>query len=101
MRVELHNYQKAIPIKQQGAALQYAMEWWWGQLADKGFYTPNLVFANEDFQKTTGSQLSVNKPVYKSGPPCTKTSGCVNTPASTCDVESSLCFVGGVPASGK
>ncbi|KAI1694325.1 cysteine-rich secretory protein family domain-containing protein [Ditylenchus destructor] len=52
-------------------------------------------------QRRSGSQLSVNKPVYKSGPPCTKTSGCVNTPASTCDVESSLCFVGGVPASGK
>ncbi|KAI1698736.1 cysteine-rich secretory protein family domain-containing protein [Ditylenchus destructor] len=129
-------------VNNNSLALQYAMQWWWGQLADKGFYTPNLVFANEDFQKTTGwanmawetvrevgcgvarcpgrtdinpegitliacnygpsgAQLSVNKPVYKSGPPCTKTSGCANTPASTCDVENSLCFVGGVPASGK
>ncbi|KAI1699819.1 cysteine-rich secretory protein family domain-containing protein [Ditylenchus destructor] len=40
----------------------------------------------------------MNERVYISGPPCTGTSGCVNTPASTCDTSSNLCFVGGVPS---
>ncbi|KAI1712371.1 cysteine-rich secretory protein family domain-containing protein [Ditylenchus destructor] len=40
----------------------------------------------------------INERVYISGPPCTQTSGCVNTPASTCDTSSNLCFVGGVPS---
>ncbi|KAI1698050.1 cysteine-rich secretory protein family domain-containing protein [Ditylenchus destructor] len=39
-----------------------------------------------------------NQRVYNSGPPCTRTSGCVNNPASTCDTSSNLCFVGGVPS---
>ncbi|KAI1705082.1 cysteine-rich secretory protein family domain-containing protein [Ditylenchus destructor] len=36
-----------------------------------------------------------NQRVYISGPPCTQTSGCTNTPASTCDTSSNLCLVGG------
>ncbi|KAI1699485.1 ancylostoma secreted protein [Ditylenchus destructor] len=40
----------------------------------------------------------LNQRVYISGPPCTQSTGCVNTPASTCDTSSNLCFVGGVPS---
>ncbi|KAI1693748.1 cysteine-rich secretory protein family domain-containing protein [Ditylenchus destructor] len=117
-------------------ALQSAMKWWWGELADFGFYTPNQVLTAENLKcnpncngtighftnmawettrevgcgvtqcKDQGITLVacnyspggnwVGKRVYVSGPRCTATSGCTNTPASTCYVSSGLCFVNGV-----
>ncbi|KAI1693587.1 cysteine-rich secretory protein family domain-containing protein [Ditylenchus destructor] len=76
-------------------ALQYATSFFWNSQAKNGFYNTDQVFTEADWS-TVGGNLA-GKRVYVSGPPCTASSGCTNTPASTCDVPSSLCFVGGVP----